>query len=109
MGKLSQFNNHNYYTQITIIDLANVTASHLMQFNLNFVKRISILNQDASPIRQKDFHFINPPPGFDTVLNMFKGIMSEKNKNKLMVSVKYKRNVNCPGETLIPFNSNYYS
>ncbi|XP_058460978.1 alpha-tocopherol transfer protein-like [Malaya genurostris] len=71
--------------QIGILDLANVTMAHFLQFTPSFVKKMTIMSQEASPLRQKGFHYINTPHGFEIVFNMFKSFMSEKNKSRLYV------------------------
>jgi hypothetical protein len=71
--------------QIGILDCSGVTMAHFRQFNPSFIKKITLMTQDASPTRQKGFHFINTPFGFDSVFNVFKGFINEKNKTKLYV------------------------
>ncbi|GAB0090857.1 alpha-tocopherol transfer protein-like [Sergentomyia squamirostris] len=71
--------------QIGILDLANVTMAHFLQFSPTFVKKITVINQDAMPLRLKGFHYINTPPGFETVYNMFRRFLNEKNRNRLHV------------------------
>ncbi|XP_062554101.1 alpha-tocopherol transfer protein-like [Armigeres subalbatus] len=71
--------------QIGILDLANVTVDHFLQFSPTFVKKMTMMSQEASPLRQKGFHYINTPCGFEVVFNMFKGFMSEKNQSRLYV------------------------
>lgn len=71
--------------QVPILDCAGVTMAHFKQFNPTFIKKITLLTQDASPTRQKGFHFINTPRGFDTVFNVFKSFINDKNKTKLTV------------------------
>lgn len=69
--------------QIGILDCANVTMAHFMQFNPTFIKKITIMSQEASPTRQKGFHFINTPRGFESVFNVFKSFINDKNKTKV--------------------------
>ncbi|XP_058460640.1 alpha-tocopherol transfer protein-like [Malaya genurostris] len=71
--------------QVGILDLANTKMAHFLQFSPTFVKKITMLSQEASPLRLKGFHYINTPPGFETVYNMFKGFMNEKNRSRLHV------------------------
>ena len=71
------------YLQIGILDLANVTMAHFLQFNPTFIKKMTMMSQEASPIRQKGFHYINTPIGFEAVFNMFKSFMNEKNKSRV--------------------------
>ncbi|ETN68021.1 SEC14 [Anopheles darlingi] len=72
--------------QAAIIDFGHSSSGHLFNFNLSFLRKASILNQQGSPLRQKGFHFINTPKGFDLVLNIFKGLMTEKNRNRTIIS-----------------------
>lgn len=71
--------------QVGILDLSNVTVNHFLQFTPSFVKKMTMMSQEASPLRQKGFHYINTPNGFELVFNMFKNFMSEKNKSRLYV------------------------
>jgi len=41
------------------------------------------MSQEASPTRQKGFHFINTPRGFESVFNIFKTFINDKNKTKV--------------------------
>lgn len=66
-----------------IIDFKGVTSAHLMQLNPAMVKKLAMINQEGSPLRQKSFHVLNTPPGFDVVLNLFKSIMTSKNLVKI--------------------------
>lgn len=69
--------------QTGIIDLAGVTMAHFMQFNPTFIKKVTMMSQEASPTRQKGFHFINTPFGFDSIFNIFKSFMNDKNKTRV--------------------------
>lgn len=71
--------------QIGVLDCAGVTMAHFMQCNPTFIKKITLMSQEASPTRQKGFHFINTPFGFDSVFNIFKSFINDKNKTKLYV------------------------
>lgn len=71
--------------QIGILDCAGVTMAHFKQFHPTFIKKITLMSQEASPTRQKGFHFINTPFGFDSVFNVFKSFINDKNKTKLYV------------------------
>lgn len=59
--------------------------AHFRQFNPTFIKKITIMSQEASPTRQKGFHFINTPMGFETVFNVFKSFINDKNKTKVRI------------------------
>lgn len=68
--------------QTAIIDLGNSSSGHFFNFNVSFLKKAAILNQQGSPLRQKEFHFINTPKGFDIVISLFRSLMTEKNRGK---------------------------
>uniref|UniRef100_A0A1B0C811 CRAL-TRIO domain-containing protein n=1 Tax=Lutzomyia longipalpis TaxID=7200 RepID=A0A1B0C811_LUTLO len=71
--------------QIDILDLGNVTAGHFLQMNPGLVRKITLLTQKGLPMRQLETHCINTPPGFETLFNMFKGFVSEKQRNRIHV------------------------
>lgn len=69
--------------QIGILDLTGVTLQHFLQFNPTFIKKMTVLTQDAAPGRQKGLHWINTPRGFEQVFNIFTGFMNEKNRSRV--------------------------
>nr|ATY51904.1 CTD6 [Heliconius melpomene] len=72
----------------TILDLEGVTVAHYLQMTPAVMKRMAVLSQDASPMRMKGTHYINTPPGFETVFNTMKLLLNEKNRNRLYVHNK---------------------
>jgi hypothetical protein len=80
---MNEDDNYVVAGQIGILDCSNVTMAHFMQFNPTFIKKITIMSQEASPTRQKGFHFINTPRGFESVFNVFKSFINDKNKTKV--------------------------
>lgn len=68
---------------VGIIDLANVTAAHFFQISPSMLKKVLLLKQEGSPLRQKGFHFINVPPGFETLANMGRKLLTEKNRSRV--------------------------
>lgn len=74
--------------QVAIMDLENAGMRHFMQMNPTMMKKMTTLSQDASPLRQKGQHFLRAPSGFETIFNLFKGFMNEKNQNRVS-SIKY--------------------
>lgn len=82
---MNEDDNYVVAGQIGILDCANVTMAHFMQFNPTFIKKITIMSQEASPTRQKGFHFINTPRGFESVFNVFKSFINDKNKTKVRI------------------------
>lgn len=69
--------------QITILDLTGVTLQHFLQYNPAFVKKMTLLTQDAAPGRQKGLHWINTPRGFEQVFSIFTAFMNEKNRSRV--------------------------
>lgn len=69
--------------QIGIIDLANVTFAHLVQIQPAFVKKLTMLWQEATPIRQRGFHYINVPRGFEQIFSLLKSFISDKMKSRV--------------------------
>lgn len=69
--------------QVGILDLSNVTMAHFLQFNPTFIKKMTMMSQEASPLRQKGFHYVNTPVGFESIFNLFKSFMNEKNKSRV--------------------------
>lgn len=73
--------------QIGILDFTGVNISHFLQFNPTFIKKMTMLQQDAAPIRQKASHFVNMPAIALTVFNIFQSFANEKNKKRVSVTV----------------------
>lgn len=69
--------------QLGILDLANVGMGHFVQMTPGFIKKMTMMSQEASPFRQKGFHYVNTPSTFETVFNIFKSFMNEKNKSRV--------------------------
>lgn len=69
--------------QIGILDLANVSYQHFMQYNPTFIRKMQMMAEKGSPLRQKEFHYINTPKGFECIFNVFKSIMQEKNRTSV--------------------------
>lgn len=69
--------------QIGIIDFTGVSLSHLMKVTPTFIKKITMLQQDAAPIRQKATHIVNMPPFALTAFNIFQTFAKEKNKKRV--------------------------
>ncbi|KAG5672155.1 hypothetical protein PVAND_002308 [Polypedilum vanderplanki] len=70
---------------IGILDFTHVTVNHFMQFTPGFIKKVSMLQQDAAPIRQKGSHFVKMPAIALTVFNIFKSFTNEKNRQRIYV------------------------
>lgn len=77
--------------QIGVLDMSNTTNMNTDRFNPTLVKKMTVLSQEASPIRHGTFHYINTPPGFDKILNVLKGFMSEKYQKKVRWKLECER------------------
>lgn len=80
---LNEDDNYIVAGQIGIVDFTGVTISHFLQFNPTFIKKMTMLQQDAAPIRQKASHFVNMPAIALTVFNIFQSFANEKNKQRV--------------------------
>ncbi|VVC91869.1 unnamed protein product [Leptidea sinapis] len=67
----------------TILDLEGVTMGHYVQMTPSLMKKMVILGQDALPVRMKGTHYINLPPGFETIFNAMRSLLNEKNKSRV--------------------------
>jgi len=71
--------------QIGILDFSGVTVSHFLQFSPTFIKKMTMMQQDAAPVRQKASHFVNMPSIALAVFNIFQSFANEKNKKRIYV------------------------
>lgn len=69
--------------QIGILDLAGVTVNHFTQYNPTFIRKMTMMSHEGSPVRHRGFHYINTPEGFEHVFNVFKSVMSDKSKARV--------------------------
>lgn len=74
--------------QIGILDLADVTVEHFIQYNPAFIKKMTMMSHEGSPTRHRGFHYINTPNGFEQVFNVFKSVMKEESQARV------RRNLN---------------
>ncbi|KOB65224.1 putative intracellular [Operophtera brumata] len=68
---------------MTILDLQGVTLGHFLQMTPITMKKMMVAAQDATPLRMKGLHYINAPPGVETIFNAMKSLLNEKNRNRL--------------------------
>ncbi|XP_017488112.1 PREDICTED: alpha-tocopherol transfer protein-like [Rhagoletis zephyria] len=68
-----------------IIDLGNISKAVLMNFEPEFVRRLTLLVNKAAPTRMKGFHFINVLPIFEKLFGMVKSVISAKLKDRFYV------------------------
>lgn len=69
--------------QIGVCDLKGVTIQHFIQMQPAFVKKMTMMMQEGSPIRQKGMHYINVPASFEQIFNLFKSFLNEKMKSRV--------------------------
>ena len=69
--------------QIGVVDLAGVTIQHFMQMQPSFAKKMTMVSQDGSPLRQKGVHYINAPKSFEQLFNLFKSFLNDKMKSRV--------------------------
>jgi len=68
--------------QVTVLDLKGVSFPLFLQMTPSTIKKMTVIGQDAQPIRVKSQHYINTPPTFQQVYNIFRTFMNEKNKQR---------------------------
>lgn len=85
IADLMLYTDDNYIVagQIGILDFTGISLSHLLQFTPTFIKKMTMLQQDSAPIRQKASHFVNMPAFAMTVFNIFQSFAKEKNKRRV--------------------------
>lgn len=69
--------------QMGFIDLKDSSMAHFLQMSPSLMKKLSLMSQEAIPVRMKGFHHINVPKGFETIFNLFRTFMNEKNKKRV--------------------------
>lgn len=69
--------------QISIMDAKGVSIAHLSKFNPLFMKKMSMTFQEGNPARLKGLHYVNAPPPFITLFNVFKTFLNEKIKTRV--------------------------
>lgn len=67
--------------------MSGIKAGQLTQFSPRLIEKLIFITQDALPIRQRAFHFINLPPGMTTFLNLFKNLLNKRNENRAQDSI----------------------
>ncbi|XP_030565404.1 alpha-tocopherol transfer protein-like [Drosophila novamexicana] len=73
---------------VLIMDMKSATAAHMFQMTPGLAKKMTVFNEEAFPMRPKAQHFVNTIPGFETVFNMIKPMMSKKQQERLFVHGK---------------------
>ncbi|XP_076029002.1 alpha-tocopherol transfer protein-like isoform X2 [Oratosquilla oratoria] len=70
---------------MVVSDAEGTTVAHMLSFTPAMAKKAMTLWQDCYPTRPKGINYINTPPGFETIFNLFKSFMKEKMKKRVHV------------------------
>ncbi|XP_013133477.1 PREDICTED: uncharacterized protein LOC106099464 [Papilio polytes] len=90
-----------------IFDLNSVKLGHYLQMTLTTMKKMVTLAQDAIPVRVKGIHYLNTPPGFESILNALKSLLNEKHRKRLFVHNKnYDEMYKSIPKDILPFEYN---
>ncbi|CAG9099755.1 unnamed protein product [Plutella xylostella] len=73
---------------VVVLDLDAVTINHFFQMTPMQMKRMVVASQDASPLRLRGQHYLNTPPGFETIFNAINSLLSDKNRSRSFVHNK---------------------
>ncbi|KAI8427673.1 hypothetical protein MSG28_002137 [Choristoneura fumiferana] len=73
---------------VGVMDLEGASMAHFSQMSPALMKKMTVLGQDAAPVRLKGAHYLNTPIGFETMFNIAKSFLNEKNKQRLHVHNK---------------------
>ncbi|KAJ2953521.1 hypothetical protein O0L34_g1123 [Tuta absoluta] len=78
---------------ISIMDFQTASMGHFTQFSPLLMKKLVIAGQDAAPVRMKGVHYLHLPSGVETIFNIGKSFLNEKNRNRLHVHGKNIENL----------------
>ncbi|XP_013105370.2 alpha-tocopherol transfer protein [Stomoxys calcitrans] len=70
---------------VHIIDFANFSAKHMLQFQPARMKRIVYYSEEALPIRVKASHLFNTGSTFETIFGLMKPLLPDKVKERMIV------------------------
>ncbi|XP_026326955.1 alpha-tocopherol transfer protein-like isoform X1 [Hyposmocoma kahamanoa] len=73
---------------VNVVDMKDATLSHFTHLTPLMMKKMVVANQDASPTRMKAAHYYHMPPPVETIFNLIKTFLNEKNRNRLHVHGK---------------------
>lgn len=77
--------------QVGILDFSGVSLSHFVAFNPGFIKKTTIYQQDAIPVREKGSHFVKMPQIALSVFNLFMSFLSEKNRSRVSYFFEFNK------------------
>lgn len=63
---------------IDIMDLKDMTMAHYSAFTPTVLKKLIMIAQQATPLHQKEIHYLHLPSGMMTLFNYFKKYLTEK-------------------------------
>ncbi|XP_068086601.1 retinol-binding protein pinta [Anabrus simplex] len=73
------------YGQNLLIDLENVSMSHLLQLSPLLIKKLFQVWQAGYPCRPQAMNFINTPSFFETLLSLMRSLLKEKLKARFFL------------------------
>uniref|UniRef100_A0A1E1WUN0 CRAL-TRIO domain-containing protein n=1 Tax=Pectinophora gossypiella TaxID=13191 RepID=A0A1E1WUN0_PECGO len=73
---------------VNVMDLRSASMAHFAQMTPVQMKKMVVAFQDAAPVRMKAAHYFHAPAGFETIFNIIKNFLNEKNRNRLHVHGK---------------------
>lgn len=69
--------------QVGFMDLKGASMAHFTAMSPTLIKKMMVLNQDAMPLRMKGVNYVHTPTGFETIFNLFKQFLNEKNRQRV--------------------------
>ncbi|XP_055707183.1 alpha-tocopherol transfer protein-like [Phlebotomus papatasi] len=70
---------------VDIMDIKDLTSAHYMAFTPSVLKKLILIAQQATPLHQKEIHYLNLPSSMMTLFNIFKKYLTEQNGVKVYV------------------------
>jgi len=68
---------------VLLFDFGGYTMSHFMALPLSDIKKSKLCWEDANPLRPKSMNYINMPPIFSKIQNIFNSLTSQKMKDRM--------------------------
>jgi len=70
---------------VNIMDVKGATMSHFTKWTPSMMKKMTMVWQDANPIRIKGLHYVNTPSFFLGIFNVFKVFLNEKIQSRINI------------------------
>ncbi|XP_059608767.1 alpha-tocopherol transfer protein-like [Phlebotomus argentipes] len=83
--QLAQDDNRMCAGETVLVDMENTTMKHFLQLTPVLMKKFAMLTHEATPVRQKGFHFFNTAAGFEVAFGAFRNFMKEKVRQRFQV------------------------